>query len=130
MNISLNHLSIRSRLISQPNTKLKMNRKKSIIAIDLSPITFGVILPPKLRCKVSTNSQINPITSDENKNSKVRTIKILLDSGVSASIIRKDVLYKRHKILYKWSTMAGTFNTTFVTQIILKLPESNHSAKI
>ena len=26
--------------------------------------------------------------------------------------------------------MAGTFNTTFVTEIILKLPESNNSAKI
>ena len=26
--------------------------------------------------------------------------------------------------------MAGTFNTTFVPEIILKLPELNHSAKI
>ena len=26
--------------------------------------------------------------------------------------------------------MAGSFNTTFVTEIILKLPELNHSAKI
>ena len=26
--------------------------------------------------------------------------------------------------------MAGTFNTTFVTEIILKLPESNYSAEI
>ena len=45
--------------------------------MDLSPITFGVILSPKLRGKISTNSQINPATSDENKNSKVCTIKIL-----------------------------------------------------
>ena len=55
----------------------------------------------------------------------MRIIKILLDSGATASIARKDVLYKRHKILKdenKWSTMAGTFNTTFVTDIILKLP--------
>ena len=58
---------------------------------------------------------------DENKNSKVRTIKILLDSGASASIVRKDVLHVRHKILKdkknKWSTMAGTYNTTFVAEI-------------
>ena len=64
---------------------------------------------------------------DENKNSKVGTIKILLDNGASASIVRKDVLYERHKILKdkrnKWSTMAGTINTTFVTELILKLPE-------
>ena len=26
--------------------------------------------------------------------------------------------------------MAGTFNTTFVTEIILRLPELHHSAKI
>ena len=30
----------------------------------------------------------------------------------------------------KQFTMAGTFNTTFVTEIILKLPELNHSAEI
>ena len=64
---------------------------------------------------------------DENKNSKVCTVKILLDSGASASIVRNDVLYERHKILKdktnKWSTMAVTFNTTFVTEIMLKLPK-------
>ena len=85
------------------------------------------MLPPNLRGKISTNSQINPITSDENRNSKTHTIKILLDSGAGASIVRKGVLYKRHKInkdkKNKWSTMAGTFITTFVTEIILKLPE-------
>ena len=35
---------------------------------------------------------------NENENSKVCAIKILLDSGESASIGRKDILYKRHKI--------------------------------
>ena len=71
---------------------------------------------------------------DENKNSKVYIIKILVDSGVSASIICKDILHECHKILKdkknKWSTMAGTLNTTFVTEIILILPELNHSAEI
>ena len=64
-------------------------------------------------------------TSNENWNSKVHTIKILLDCGAIASIIRKDMLYERHKTLKEkknqWSTMAGTFNTTFVTEIISKL---------
>ena len=71
---------------------------------------------------------------DENRDSNVRTIKILLDSGASASIVRKDVLYERHRILKdkknKCSTMEGTLNTTFVTDIILKLPALNHSAEI
>ena len=133
INTSLNHVSIRSRLVSQPKNNLISNNEQLFNATDLSPITFGIISSPKPRGKNSTNSQINPGSSDENKNSKVRTIKILLDSGASASIVRKDVLHVRHKILKdkknKWSTMAGTFNTTSVTEIILKLPELNHSAK-
>ena len=62
------------------------------------PITFGVILHPKIRGKVSTNSQNYPRTLDENKYSKERTIKILLDSGKSASIVRKDLFTKFLKI--------------------------------
>ena len=72
------------------------------------------MLPLNPRGKNSTNSPIHPGTMDENKNFKVHTIKIL-------------VLYKRHRIFKekkkKWSTMAGTFNTTPVTEIILKLLE-------
>ena len=37
--------------------------------MDLLFITFGVILPPS--GKNSTNSQINPVTLDENQTSKV-----------------------------------------------------------
>ena len=81
-------MSILSCLVSQPNNKSNLNSEQSINSSDLSPITFGVILPPKLRVKISTNSQINPTTSDENKYSKVL-----------ASIVRKDALYERHKIL-------------------------------
>ena len=33
------------------------------------------------------------------KNSNVRTIRILLHSSIIASIVRKDVLYERHRIL-------------------------------
>ena len=71
---------------------------------------------------------------NKNKNSKVLTIKTLLDSGANASIVRKDIIHKRHKILKdkknKWSVMAGTFKITFVTNLILKLPEVNYSTDI
>ena len=50
------------------------------------------------RGKNSTNSQNNPGTLDENKNSKVYTIKTLLGRGPNASIVRKNVSYIRHKI--------------------------------
>ena len=119
---SLNHKSIRSCHASQPNDKLNSNSEQLFNATDLSPITFAVILPSKLCGKISTNSQISPGTSDENQTSKKLIIKILLDIGASASTVGKDVLYKRNKILKdkknKWSTLAGTFNTTFKTDII------------
>ena len=41
---------------------------------------------------------------------------MLLDNGVSASILHEDLLYERYQILKdkknKWSILAGTFNTT------------------
>ena len=110
----VNH--IRPCLVSK--TKFISNSEKLFNATYLSPITFGLILPPNLRGKNSTNSQTHPRTSDENLNSKLCTIKISLYSGASASIVRKDVLYERHRIFKdkkrKWSTISGTFNTTFV----------------
>ena len=51
------------------------------------------------RGKISTYSQTNPGTLDENKNPEVRAIKILLDSGASVSIVRKKILLERYKIL-------------------------------
>ena len=77
INTILNHMSIRSCPICQPKNKLKSNNEQSFSAIDLSPFTFNLILPPYLHGKNSINSQNNPGTLDENKNSKVRTIKIL-----------------------------------------------------
>ena len=79
-------MCIRSRLVSPFS-----NNEQLFNATDLLPITFGLILPSNPRGKNSTNFQISPVTSDENKYSNVRTIKILLDSGASASIVRKDI---------------------------------------
>ena len=62
-------MSIKSRLVSQSKNKIISNNEQLFNAKDLSPITFGVILPPRLSGKKSTNSQINPANSDENKNS-------------------------------------------------------------
>ena len=38
-------------------------------------------------------------TMDKNQNSKVHTIKTLLDSGASVTTISNKVLYKLHRIL-------------------------------
>ena len=53
-------MSITSCLVCQCNNKLISNSEQLFNATDLLPITFGVILPPKLRSKISTNSQTNP----------------------------------------------------------------------
>ena len=52
-------MSIRTCLVNRPNNKLNSNSEQLLNATDLSSITFGVILPPNLRSKISTNSQIN-----------------------------------------------------------------------
>ena len=114
-------MSIRFRLVSQPTHKLISNSEQLLNAIDLCPITFGVILPANIRGKNSSKCKLNQRTLDENLISKVSTI------------VCKEVLYEHDRILKdkknKWSTMARTFDTTFVTELILKLPEMNHSAK-
>ena len=91
INTRLNHMSIRYRHVSLPNNTLNSNSAQPINSTNLLPIIFGVIWSPKLRNKISTNSQISP------ENSKVHTIKILLYSGASASIVCKDVLYDEHE---------------------------------
>ena len=127
-------MSIRSRHVSQSKNKLISNNEQLFNATNFSPITFNVILLPKPRGKNSTNSQIHPGTLNEIKNFRVSTIKILLDKGTIASIVRKDVLYEHHRFLNdiknKWSIMVGTFNTTFVTELVIKHPELNHSGEI
>ena len=70
-------------------------------------MTFAIVLPPYPCGKNPMHSQINPGTEDENKISKVHAIKILLDSGASASIVRKDVLHKRHRIQKKKEEMVN-----------------------
>ena len=67
INTSLNHTSIRSHLISQPNNKPNSNSEQLFNATNLSPVIFCAILPPKLRRKISINTQINAVTSNEKK---------------------------------------------------------------
>ena len=62
-------------------------------------------------------------------------VKILLDSGASASIISEKHVRNKNYYLDKtksntWSTMAGSFATSYETEIQLKLPELFHTAHI
>ena len=68
------------------------------------------------------------------KNSKVSSIKILLDSDACASMVRKNILDKHHQVIKnkknKWSTIARTFNTFYMTNLDSKLSELNHTTEI
>ena len=60
-------MSIRYRLVSQPKNKLISNSEELFNVTDLLSITFGVILPRNPRGKNSMNSQINPVSADDDK---------------------------------------------------------------
>ena len=78
INTSLNHMSFRSRLVSPTkNNKSISNSEQLLNATDLSPITLGVILPPKLCSKISTNSQDKPGLSGENR-VRIGSLKYML----------------------------------------------------
>ena len=78
-------------LKSQSKNNLIPNNEQLFYATNLLPITFGIILSSNQRNTKIKNSQNSPGTMDINKFQKVHTIKILLDSGDSASIVHKDV---------------------------------------
>ena len=76
---------------------------------DLVPIVFGTIVQNKSHPNGHTNKARN------------KNVKILLDSGASASIIHHSYLRKndftQDKNIHEWTTMAGTFKTTRTAKI-------------
>ena len=95
---SLNQISIRSRLVSQPKTKSISNNEQIFNVMDLLPSTFLIIVTSDEFGENPINSQIQLGTMDEDRKSNVLTIKISLDSGASASTVRRNVLHRRRKI--------------------------------
>ena len=77
-------------------------------------------------------------TDNENLTNKAlankKILRILLDSGASASIIHSSYVLRnklrKNDVTREWSTMADTFKTTRLAEIKLKLPELSDSAEI
>ena len=104
LNANFNYESLRSRLAShQKNNKNKKPKNE-----DLVPITFGLILPEK-SAKITTSTprtqkvsknkkrKKEEITySTRNSTQKPQYVKILLDSGASASIVHKSYVRKNN----------------------------------
>ena len=98
---------------------------------DLVPITFGELIP---KDKIRKND-LNMSILQNDMHSTSRYTKILMDSGASASIIhdsfvRTNKFNTRKTSANKWSTMAGSFSTSYEVEVKLKLPELNVTAHI
>ena len=106
------HYIPRSTLIGH---KHKQNNLKSVENTDLAPILYG-----RLRTGLE---QPNP-----------RTVKILLDSGTSASIIKAQYIQKLRLKKYKnplqWKTAAGELSTNYQVDIEFSLPELHESRMV
>ena len=137
INSNFNYESMRSRLVSHHK---KNNSEKFSENTDLVPITFGLIVNNSSSNKTSQqtvslrrNKRTND-TNDKKMKKNKKPVRILLDSGASASIISKDFVVKENYVKsnasQEWLTMAGTFKTTRVAYVALKLPELNHTAEI
>ena len=84
------------------------NRNSSKTVEDLTPIVFA-----RVRTKLG-------------KHPKIKTIKALLDSGSSSTLISQQYAKKlrlRTENKTKWKTTAGEFTTSFKTKIEFSLPE-------
>ena len=129
INSYFDYKSLRSHLTSHNNKKLSKNkRKKTINQTDLDPITFCF-----LTSNERNSEKISPKQPDVRR--KNTYVKILMDSGASASIIHESCVSKNNLITRKtsmnqWSTMAGSFScsTSREAKITFKLSEFNVTA--
>ena len=129
VNSNFNYESLRSRLTNHNNKKLSKNKiMNKINQTDLVPITFGVLITKERNSETVSTKQ----NSGRWRNTYV---KILMDSGASASIIHEFYVNKNNFITGKtsaneWSTLAGSFSMSHKAEITLKMPELNVTAHI
>ena len=120
LNANFQYESMRSRLASHS----KLTKKNSERSNDLVPIVFGKVIPTL----IPLIKQVQNVR----KVRKEKTVKILLDSGASASIVHHSYVAKnafvKNQTKQEWATMAGTFKTTRVANVKLRLPELNPTA--
>ena len=139
LNACFKYESMRSRLASHPNKNLSSSNPTK--QEDLVPIVFGNLLYTEKNSKLSTR-RVNNENKRKHSNGYAavdtygkQPVKILLDSGASASIVhqsyvRKIDLVRNTSRKASWTTMAGTFRTIAIAHLELELPELNHTAVI
>ena len=130
LNVCLTYESMRSCLARKPNKNLSSTDSSK--QEDLVPIGFGNLFYKEENLKLSTH-RVNNKKKHKNTNCYVPIdmyskwpVKILLDSGASASIVHK--YYVRENEIVPGTlrtTMNGTFRTCASTQLELELSELN-----
>ena len=125
-------MSLRSCLVSQPNSHKNYKNFKYSTQEDLVPLIFGeLILEDKVRKDNLNNMSV--LQNDVHSNS--RYVKILIDSGASASIIHNlfvhTIKFKTRKTsTNKWSMLTRSFLRSCKAEVKIKLPELNFTAHI
>ena len=132
INANFNQGSLHSRLVSQVNSNKDYKNFVSSTQGDLVPITFDELIP---KDKIRKNDSKNMSVLQNDVRSKSRYVKILMDSGTSASIIhdsfvRTNKFNTRNTSANKWSTMAGSYSTSCEAEVKIKLPELYFTAHI
>ena len=113
--LSLNEGSVvRFEAYPNPVTDVLNVKIDSIQSSDLSIVLYDI----SGRSLYQTNTKENKTRATAINTRRTRsneTVKILLDSGASASIVNHSYVHKNSfstkSTTQKWSTMAGTFNT-------------------
>ena len=130
INANYNYESLRSRLVSHSNSNKNYKKFTSSMQEDLVPIIFGELIPED---KIRKNNSKNMSVSQNYVRSNSMYVKILMNSGASASIIH-DLVVRRNKFNTRktsannWSTIAGSFPTSCEAEVKVKLPELNFTA--
>ena len=131
-NTNYNYESLRSRLVSQPNSNKNNKNFVSSTKEDWVPITFNELIPKDQICQ-NNSKNVSNLQNDVHITSWY--INILMDSGASASIICNSFVHTnkfntRKTSANKWSTMDGSFSMLCEAEVKIKLPELNFTAHI
>ena len=127
INDNYNYESLRSRLVSYSNCNKFHKNFESSRQEDLLHITFGELVPEG---KIRENNSENMIVLQNDVRRASRCVKILMDSGASASIIH-DSFLRTNKLnvtktsVNKWFTMTGSFLMWYEHKVNIILPEHN-----
>ena len=105
----------------------EVNRKKRNLNDGFELYTLPLIRTKLKRLKKGHFSPIlHGLLSGRKGKAKWKAVRVLLDSGASATIVDKELIATsnlRKSAKSEWETKAGTFSTSYVANVQMTLPE-------